>query len=65
MRKAAMPNRRLAIALYYLATTAEYRTTGYLFGVSVAFVCMYRREESVRGEIRWHQQFHFQVERTS
>ena len=39
MRKAVTPNRRLAITLYYLASTAEYRTIGNLFGVSVAFVC--------------------------
>ena len=40
MRKVVKPNRRLAIiALYYLASTAEYRTVGNLFGVSVAFAC--------------------------
>ena len=38
MREAVTPNRRLAIALY-LASTAEYRTIGNLFGVSVSFVC--------------------------
>ena len=38
MRKAVTPNRRLAITLYYLASTAEYRTIANLFGVSVAFV---------------------------
>ena len=44
MRKAVKPNRRLAIALYYLASTAEYRTVGNLFGVSVAFACACIRE---------------------
>ena len=39
MRKAVTPNQRLAIALYYLASTAEYRTIGNLFGVSASFVC--------------------------
>ena len=39
IRKAVTLNRRLAIALYYLALTAEYRMIGNLFGVSVAFVC--------------------------
>ena len=39
MRKAVTPNRRLAIVLYDLASTAEYRTIGNLFGVSVGFVC--------------------------
>ena len=39
MRKAVTPNQRLAIALFYLASTAEYRTIGNLFGVSVSFVC--------------------------
>jgi len=39
MRKAVTPNRRLAIALYHQAPTADYRTIGKLFGVLVAFVC--------------------------
>ena len=33
------PNRRLAITLYYVASTSEYRTTANLFGVSTAIVC--------------------------
>ena len=37
MRKAVTPNRRLAIFLYYLASTAEYRTIANVFGVSVFF----------------------------
>ena len=44
VQKAVKPNRRLAIALYYLASTAEYRTAGNLFGVSVAFTCAYIKE---------------------
>lgn len=39
MRKAVSARRRLAITLYYLASTAEYRTIANLFGVSVSFVC--------------------------
>ena len=39
MRKAISPRRRLALTFYYLASTAEYRTIGNLFGVSVSFVC--------------------------
>lgn len=53
MRKAVTPNRRLAIALYYLASTAEYRTIGNLFGVSVAFVCTCIKEvcEAIRNKM--------------
>ena len=53
MRKAVTPNRRLAIALYYLASTAEYRTIGNLFGVSVAFVCTWIKEvcEAIRNKM--------------
>ena len=39
MRQAVTPTRRLALTLYYLASTLEYRTIGNLFGVSVSFVC--------------------------
>jgi len=39
MRKAVTAKRRLAIALYYLASTSEYRTISNLFGVSISFVC--------------------------
>ena len=39
MRKAISPRRRLALTFYFLASTAEYRTIGNLFGVSVSFVC--------------------------
>ena len=40
MRSAIPPKRRLALALYFLASTAEYRTIGNLFGVSASFVCV-------------------------
>ena len=53
MRKAVMPSRRLAIALYYLASTAEYRTIGNLFCVSVSFVCTCLKEvcEAIRSKM--------------
>ena len=53
MRKAVTPNRRLAMALYYLASTAEYRTIGNLFGVSVSFVCTCLKEvcEAIRNKM--------------
>ena len=34
MRKAISARRRLALTLYFLASTAEYRTIGNLFGIS-------------------------------
>ncbi len=40
MRKSIPAERRLALTLYYLASTAEYRTIAHLFGVSTSFVCM-------------------------
>ena len=39
LREAVSAKRRLAVTLYYLASTAEYRTIGNLFGVSRSFVC--------------------------
>jgi len=53
MRKAVTPNRRLAIALYHQAPTADYRTIGKLFGVSVAFVCTCIKEvcEAIRNRM--------------
>ena len=39
MRSAIPPKRRL-YTLYFLASTAEYRTIGNLFGVSASFVCV-------------------------
>ena len=35
---------KVAIALWFLATNADYRTIGHLFGVSKASVCLIRRE---------------------
>lgn len=39
MHRAVSAQRRLGIVLYYLSSTAEYRTIANLFGASVAFVC--------------------------
>ena len=39
MRSSIPIQRRLAITLYFLASTAEYRTIANLFGVSQSFVC--------------------------
>jgi len=53
MQKAVTLTQPLAIALYYLASTAEYWTIGNLFGVSVAFVCMCIKEacEAIRNKM--------------
>lgn len=40
MRKAISPRKRTAITLYYMSSTAEYRTIANLFGVSKSFVCL-------------------------
>ena len=40
MRKAVSPRKRTAITLYYMSSTAEYRTIANLFGVSKSFVCL-------------------------
>ena len=45
-RKAVPAAKRLAITLYYLGSTAEYRTVANLFGVSNAFVCLCIKEVS-------------------
>ena len=39
MRSSVSAKRRLAITLYFLASTAEYNTIANLFGVSKSFVC--------------------------
>ena len=44
MRLAISAKRRLAITLYFFASTAEYKTFGNLFGVSRSFVCSCIRE---------------------
>lgn len=53
MRKSIPARRRLALTLYYLASTAEYRTIGNLFGVSVSFVCICIKEvcEAIRSRL--------------
>ena len=45
-RKAVPAAKRLAITLYYMGSTAEYRTVANLFGVSSAFVCLCIKEVS-------------------
>ena len=40
MRKATPSRKGVAIALYFLGSTAEYRTIANLFGVSLSFVCL-------------------------
>ena len=44
MRKAVSPRKRTAITLYYMSSTAEYRTIANLFGVSTSFVCLCIRD---------------------
>jgi hypothetical protein len=44
MQNAVPAKRRLAITLYFLASTAEYKTIANLFGVSAAFVCICVKE---------------------
>ena len=46
MRDPVTAKRRLAITLYYLSSTAEYRTVANLFGVSQSFVCQCIKEVS-------------------
>ena len=46
MPNAVPAKRRLAITLYFLASTAEYKTIANLFGVSAAFVCIRVKEVS-------------------
>ena len=47
MRDPVTAKRRLALTLYYLSSTAEYRTVANLFGVSRSFVCQCVREVSL------------------
>ena len=44
MRKAFTVEQRVALTLWYLATNADYRTIGHLFGVSKATVCIVTKE---------------------
>ena len=39
LRRAVSSQKRIAITLYFIGSTAEYRTIGNLFGVSKSFVC--------------------------
>ena len=47
MRDPVTAKRRLALTLYYLSSTAEYRTVANLFGVPRSFVCQCVREVSL------------------
>ena len=44
MRKAIPVEKRVALTLWYLATNADYRTIGHLFGVSKPTVCVVTKE---------------------
>ncbi len=44
MRKAIPVDKRLAMTLWFLATGADYRTVGHLFGVSKSSVCLISKE---------------------
>ena len=44
MRKCIPPERRVAVTLWFLATNADYRTIGHLFGISKASVCLVIKE---------------------
>ena len=46
MRKAVSTEKRVAIALWFLATGADYRTIGHLFNVSKSTVCVVTKEVS-------------------
>ena len=44
MRKAIPVEQRVAITLWFLSTNADYRTIGYLFGVSKSTVCIVTKQ---------------------
>ena len=44
MRKAIPTEQRVALTLWFLATNADYRTIGHLFGVSKSTVCIVTKE---------------------
>ena len=44
MRPAILAEKRVALTLWFLATNADYRTIGHLFGVSKASVCVIRKQ---------------------
>ena len=47
LRKAIPARKKLAITLYFIGSTAEYRTIVNLFGVSTAFVCLCIKEVAI------------------
>ena len=47
MRRAVSTEKRVAITLWFLATGADYRTIGHLFGVSKSTVCVVTKEVCV------------------
>ena len=44
MRKSVPVEQRVALTLWFLATNADYRTIGHLFGVSKPTVCVVTKE---------------------
>ena len=44
MRKSIPVEQRVALTLWFLATNADYRTIGHLFGVSKPTVCVVTKE---------------------
>ena len=44
MRNSISTRMRVAVTLWFLATNADYRTIGHLFGISKASVCLIRRD---------------------
>ena len=52
MRKAVSTEKRVAIALWFLATGADYRTIGHLFSVSKSTVCVITKEVYVAIVVR-------------
>lgn len=46
-RKAVCPSTKVAILLYYLGSTAEYRTIANLFGVQISFVSLCIKEVAI------------------
>ena len=46
MRKAIPTDMRIAMTLWFLATGADYRTIGHLFGVSKSTVCLVSKDVS-------------------
>ena len=57
--------KRLAIALWKLATGSEYRTVGHLFGVSTTTVCQCVQEFCAAAKHCWHQSKYVSLTRES